>query len=155
MKDNIFTVDEVAALLDLHPKTVRRYIREGKLKANKIGGQWRVMRDDLESFVGSEDIVNHKSPNGKIIKESFGILEKKYEKKTQVSAVIDYYVDHKEEAERISNSIIAVMNSKDPEYGEARFDFIYYENQKKARFILWGGLMFIGNLLILIAETSQ
>ncbi len=155
MKDNIFTVDQIASLLDLHTKTVRRYIREGKLKANKVGGQWRVMRDDLERFVGSENIFNIESANGRVLKESFGSMENEYKKVARVSTVIDYYVKNKEEAERISNSIIAVMNSKDPEYGNARFDFIYYEDQRKARFILWGGLRFIGNLLILISEISQ
>ena len=33
----LYTVDEVAERLNLHVKTVRRYIQQGKLPAKRIG----------------------------------------------------------------------------------------------------------------------
>jgi len=74
--------------------------------------------------------------------------------KVSVSAVVDIFVGDAEEAMRISNSIFAVMNHKDPMYGNARCDYVFYENELKARFILWGTPLFISQLLGLIAEIS-
>jgi len=36
-----YTVEEVAGALKLHPYTVRRLCREGKIPCFKFGGQWR------------------------------------------------------------------------------------------------------------------
>jgi len=47
-----YSVDQVAELLDLHVKTVRAYIRDGRLRAARIGKQYRVRRQDLEAFTG-------------------------------------------------------------------------------------------------------
>lgn len=41
--DEMATVKEYAAVVRLHENTVRRLIREGKLRgAVRVGGQWRV-----------------------------------------------------------------------------------------------------------------
>jgi excisionase family DNA binding protein len=50
----LYSVDQVAALLGLHVKTVRNYVRDGRLKATRVGKQYRIAREDLESFTGAE-----------------------------------------------------------------------------------------------------
>ncbi|MFD3683752.1 helix-turn-helix domain-containing protein [Nocardiopsis sp. NPDC058631] len=52
MDQQYYSVDQVAELLDLHVKTVRAYIRDGRLRATRIGKQYRVRRQDLEEFTG-------------------------------------------------------------------------------------------------------
>lgn len=47
----LLTTEDVAGLLQLDIETVRRYIREGKLRAIKIGGQYRIRREDFEEFL--------------------------------------------------------------------------------------------------------
>lgn len=47
----LLSVQEVARLLHLHEMTVRRYIRQGRLKAVKVGGRVRVRPEDLELFM--------------------------------------------------------------------------------------------------------
>ncbi|KFG97390.1 DNA-binding protein [Burkholderia paludis] len=44
------TVDESAARLRLHPKTVLRFIREGKLRATRVGRAYRILDADLAAF---------------------------------------------------------------------------------------------------------
>lgn len=44
------TIHEVAVRLDLHYQTVINFIRSGKLKAIKVGGQWRVTSEELLRF---------------------------------------------------------------------------------------------------------
>lgn len=52
VSDELYTVDHVAEVLGLHVKTVRNYVREGRLKAVRIGKQYRIARADLEAFTG-------------------------------------------------------------------------------------------------------
>lgn len=47
---NLFNVNQVAFILKVHPLTIRRYIKERKLKAVKAGGNVRIREDDLEQF---------------------------------------------------------------------------------------------------------
>ena len=45
-----YTVDEVAEALKLHPYTVRRLCREGKMPGFKIGGQWRFDKKEFDEW---------------------------------------------------------------------------------------------------------
>ncbi|MBU4348576.1 helix-turn-helix domain-containing protein [Patescibacteria group bacterium] len=45
-----YTVDEVAEALKLHPYTVRRLCREGKIPCFKFGGQWRLDKQELNKW---------------------------------------------------------------------------------------------------------
>jgi excisionase family DNA binding protein len=45
-----YTVEEVAKALKIHPYTVRRLVREGKIPAFKVGGQWRFRKDDIDKW---------------------------------------------------------------------------------------------------------
>lgn len=48
----LVTVDQAAAELKLHPKTVLRHIREGRLQATRIGKAYRIDRSNLDAFAG-------------------------------------------------------------------------------------------------------
>lgn len=45
-----YTLDELAAELGCHKETLRRHIRDGKLKAAKIGKDWKISRLELEAY---------------------------------------------------------------------------------------------------------
>ena len=46
----LYTTDEVAQLMKTTRRTVQRWIREGKLKAVEVGGQYRVKQEVLVNF---------------------------------------------------------------------------------------------------------
>lgn len=48
--DNLLNVNQVAFILKVHPLTVRRYLREGKLKAVRVGGNVRIKESQLIEF---------------------------------------------------------------------------------------------------------
>lgn len=50
MTDNLLNVNQVAFILKVHPLTIRRYIKEGKLKAIKVGGNIRIKESQLNEF---------------------------------------------------------------------------------------------------------
>jgi excisionase family DNA binding protein len=52
MTQELYSVDQVAARLGLHVRTVRHYVRDGRLKAVRIGKQYRIAREDLEALTG-------------------------------------------------------------------------------------------------------
>lgn len=52
MPDEICTVQFAAERLKLHPKTVLRFIRDGQLRATRVGKSYRIARADLEEFAG-------------------------------------------------------------------------------------------------------
>jgi excisionase family DNA binding protein len=49
----MYSVEEVAERLGLHVRTIRGYIRDGRLKAVRIGKQYRIARADLEALTGT------------------------------------------------------------------------------------------------------
>jgi excisionase family DNA binding protein len=48
-----FSLAQVADRLGLHVRTVRAYVGAGRLKAIRIGKQYRVAREELEAIVGA------------------------------------------------------------------------------------------------------
>ena len=46
-----YTTTQVAKLLEVRPATVREWIRDGKLKAGRLGKGWRISEDDLTEFL--------------------------------------------------------------------------------------------------------
>lgn len=46
----LFTTAEAAAVLLVHPETVRRWIREGEIVAQELGRSKRIERSELERF---------------------------------------------------------------------------------------------------------
>jgi len=54
-REEYLTVPETARYLQLNEETVRRNVRSGRLKAEKIGNQWFIRRSDLSSFEGIQN----------------------------------------------------------------------------------------------------
>lgn len=53
---NSMGVADVAARLDVHPVTVRRWITSGRLAAVFVGGEWRIPPGALEEMVATSTV---------------------------------------------------------------------------------------------------
>jgi excisionase family DNA binding protein len=53
--DNYAGVSEIGKRLHIHPESVRRLIRQGKLPAIKFGNKWLVEKSTLEQFASHYD----------------------------------------------------------------------------------------------------
>lgn len=53
--DNIYTVEKAAKLLNSNEQSIRRLIKENKLKASKKLGKWFILHSDIIEYLkGSE-----------------------------------------------------------------------------------------------------
>ncbi len=72
MQEKILTPDQVSQILQVHPFTVLKFIKQGRLKASKLGRVYRIRESDLESFLdqtsGKSATTQEESPN--LVKKS-------------------------------------------------------------------------------------
>ena len=52
--EEILTADQVAKILQVHPFTVLKFIKQGKLKASKLGRVYRIRRSDVDEFLDNQ-----------------------------------------------------------------------------------------------------
>ncbi len=67
--ENLLNINQVAFILKVHPLTIRRYIREEKLPAVKVGGNVRIQESEIGKFT-KKFTVTHKRINPIIEKQS-------------------------------------------------------------------------------------
>jgi excisionase family DNA binding protein len=138
MHENYYTVDQISNMLSIHPKTVQRYIREGKLRAAKVGKGWRISGHDLSTFI-EKDNLDRPSPSNRL------------ERASVASSVIDILADGKEDAIRMMNTLTAALNAKPSEYGQSSMQSQYIERENMVRITLWGSIRFMAIMMDTIA----
>jgi len=47
LKDQYYTIYEVAEILKVHHTTIRRAIKDNRLKAIKFGTEWRIKKEEI------------------------------------------------------------------------------------------------------------
>lgn len=70
MEETILTVEQVAKILQVHPFTVLKFIKQGKLKAAKLGRVYRIRRSDVELFLDAQVSTDRATPEPKSRKKS-------------------------------------------------------------------------------------
>ncbi len=48
---DILTIKDVADYMDVHPMTIYKYVKNGKIPAFKIGTSWRIRRDSISKWI--------------------------------------------------------------------------------------------------------
>lgn len=51
----LYSVEDLVGMLNISERTVRAYLREGKIRGRKIGLSWRVTEENLKNFVEGVD----------------------------------------------------------------------------------------------------
>jgi excisionase family DNA binding protein len=129
----LYTVEQVAHLLDLHVKTVRRYVRDGRLKARRIGKEYRIARADLDAFAGGAPAPAPVSRTRHVI----------------ASSIVDVDAISPDESQRIT-TVMAGMNARKGEGDFPNVHSLYYPEQGKLRITITGNLSLTASLLRVI-----
>ena len=51
MEEKFFTTEQVANILQVHPFTILKFIKEGKLKGIKLGRVYRIKESEINKFL--------------------------------------------------------------------------------------------------------
>lgn len=134
MTPHLHTVEQVAELLNLHVKTVRRYVRDGRLKARRIGKEYRITRADLDAFAGTIPAAPAVSRERHVI----------------ASSIVDVDVISPEESHRITTMVVASLNTRNGEGDHPSVNSVYYPEQAKLRITLTASLALTASLIRMI-----
>jgi excisionase family DNA binding protein len=115
-----YTVDQVAELLGLHVKTVRNYVRDGRLPAVRIGKQYRISKDDLAAFAGLPVSAPEPRP-----------------RHAEVSSIVQIDGVRREAMDRISTMVTGALAGRP--HG-LRVEFVYDEERAHLKIVVLGGL---------------
>jgi|KBSSwiStaDraftv2_1062776.scaffolds.fasta_scaffold1138723_2 excisionase family DNA binding protein len=128
------SVDQVAERLGLHVRTVRRYVRHGRLRAVRIGKQYRVAREALDTLTGrvtAPAAVASPAPAARHV---------------QVSAIVDADGVDADTASRVTNAVLAAVKRPDRE-DPLRIDSLYDPERARLKVILHGSAATTASLL--------
>ncbi|MBV9507920.1 MAG: helix-turn-helix domain-containing protein [Acidobacteriia bacterium] len=134
MSQNLYSVEQVAELLGLHVKTVRNYVREGRLKAVRIGKSYRIAREDLEALTGRSGASLDREPVPR-------------QRHVDVSSIVEIDVISPDMAIRLTNMLTSAPKGR-PEGDQAlHVETVYNEERARLKVILMGSLTTVSSFL--------
>jgi excisionase family DNA binding protein len=57
--EQLYTVEQAAEILQIHPRTLRNWLNAGRVKGRQFGRVWRIEKDDLEAFIKGQPAKEH------------------------------------------------------------------------------------------------
>jgi excisionase family DNA binding protein len=139
---SLLSVDQVAGQLGMHVRTVRRYVREGRLKAVRIGKQYRIAASDLAALTGQPAPVAQ-PPVSRL-------------RHMEASTVVQIDAISPEDAMRVVNGVGGAIKGRDRNTDTPlRVDTVYDEVRARLKVIITGSLPTTTFLLQLVALHTQ
>jgi excisionase family DNA binding protein len=138
----LYSVEDVAELLGLHVKTVRGYVRDGRLEAVRIGRQYRIAAEDLEAFTGRAV----PAPSGGVAGGHPAV---------EVSSIVQIDDVDPTTMSRVSTLVMASINGP-PHGGERlRVETAYDKEKARMKIIILGGPESTAELLRLVGALLE
>jgi excisionase family DNA binding protein len=141
MSQELYSVEQVAALLGLHVKTVRAYVRDGRLKATRIGKQYRIMRGDLEALTGTPAPVSARD-------------SARRNRHIEVSSVVMIDAVSAGTAQRVTTTLTGALKGRREGDAPARIDTIYDEERARLKIIISGSVETTSHLLAMVSVVA-
>lgn len=122
----MLSVEDVAAQLGLHVRTVRAYLRSGRLRGTRIGKQYRIAREDLEALTGravpasAEPVRRHRH--------------------VDVSTIVQVDALSPEGVGRITNMLMATARAPRDEDQPLRIDTTYDDERARFKVFISGSI---------------
>jgi excisionase family DNA binding protein len=138
MAQELYSVEQVANQLGLHVRTIRNYVRDGRLKAVRIGKQYRITREDLEEFTGTPAAVVNVDRSTRHV---------------EASSIVHIDAVDRAAADRLSTHIHGALNQ--PEAVHLKAETIYDEERAVLKVIVLGNLTATADLLRLINLLAE
>ncbi|QBD81097.1 DNA-binding protein [Ktedonosporobacter rubrisoli] len=137
MNQTLYSVEQVADLLGLHPRTVRNFVRDGKLKAIRAGKQYRIAAEDLAAMTGRPTSSFEPEP----------LRRTRY---VEVSSIVEIDAIDPETTQRITNLLVGTAGSQDGDDALLHVEIVYNEQRARLKVILIGDIGAISLMLKLL-----
>ncbi len=131
MSEQLYSAEEAAQILGLQVRTVRSYLREGRLPGVRIGKQYRISRADLEAFTGAG------LARGDAETASVAALPS-VRPTLEVSSVVQVDGIASESAERITRTLTAATGGRADSESPLRVEPVYDEARQSLKVIIIG-----------------
>jgi excisionase family DNA binding protein len=130
MNEQLYSAEEAAQILGLQVRTVRNYVREGRLPGVRIGKQYRISRSALEAFAGSGPAaVAGSAPAG---------LPLQLQATVEASSVIQVDGIGVDQADRVTRTLTAAVVARTAEDPTLRVEPFYDEQRRRLKVIIVG-----------------
>ncbi|MER6048631.1 helix-turn-helix domain-containing protein [Streptomyces sp. NPDC001793] len=134
MSDRLYSVEQVAERLGLHVRTVRNYVRDGRLPAVRIGKQYRIAHDDLEVFTGRPVPAPDAGP---------GVRRRHAE----VSSIVEVEGVDRATADRLATLMMTAAAGRGPGERPLRIETVHDKDRARMKVVVLGGLADTARLL--------
>jgi excisionase family DNA binding protein len=138
----LYSVEQVAERLGLHVKTVRNYVREGRLKAVRIGKQYRIAAEDLAALTGGSVPSTPREDAHRT-------------RHVEVSSVVAVDAISRQDADRVMTLVMAAVNGRREDDDPMRVQTVYDEERARLRILLLGGAQTSAELLRLVSALLE
>ncbi|RPK87329.1 helix-turn-helix domain-containing protein [Streptomyces sp. ADI98-10] len=137
----LYSVGEVAELLGLHVRTVRNYVRDGRLKAVRIGKQYRISKEDFAALTGrpADDPADGTIPEPA---PAPGHVE--------ASTIVQIDALGPDAAHRLSTFVTASAQSARDMSDPLRIQTVYDKERTRMKIVILGGAAATADLLHMI-----
>jgi excisionase family DNA binding protein len=141
MQIELFSVDQVAERLGLHVRTVRNYVRDGRLKAVRIGKQYRIPRESLEALTGQRAPESDET-----------VATRRH---VEASSIVEIDGIGSDAASRMTTALMAGATGGPEPGAPLRIDTVYDPERARLKVILTGSLGSTTSLLKFINAFLQ
>ncbi|MFD8542933.1 helix-turn-helix domain-containing protein [Streptomyces sp. NPDC059649] len=132
MPDHFYSVEQVAEHLGLHVRTIRNYVRDGRLHAVRIGKQYRIAHEDLEAFTGR--------PAPAPLGDTDVRPPQQQQQHTEVSSIVQIDAISRETADRLTNLLMSLATNRGPGHAPLRIETAHDKERARLKVIVLGGL---------------
>ena len=139
MKD-FYTPKDVAGILDIHEKTVRRYLRDGVIEGQKLDGNWKISKDTLMSYMDEIQIADMVTD-----------ADTKVVGGVRLSAKVEIDIKHTKEGHKLAKKLMDIISKND----FSSCDFRYTCDKKVARYFLSGSYEFLIEALHIVNKNNH
>ncbi|MFJ7086032.1 helix-turn-helix domain-containing protein [Streptomyces griseus] len=143
----LYSVGEVAELLGLHVRTVRNYVREGRLKAVRIGKQYRISKENFAALTGRPvDGTADRPADGTVPVPTPAPAPGHVE----VSSIVQIDALGPDAAHRLSTFVTASTRSARDTADPLRVQTVYDKERTRMKIVILGGAAATADLLHMI-----
>jgi excisionase family DNA binding protein len=151
MSEEVYTVEQFAERLKLHPKTVLRFIHEGRVRAVKVGKSYRILRTEMEAMTGvSRSACRVSTETGELTLDPRGGPSP-----IRVTSIVDVPNVGPDLAQRLGRLLPAARMGREAHQDLMNLDVIYHAATRTLKVIIVGSPADTATMLKMVQVLSE